>query len=139
MLTIVKGSLDDLKAEMKYEEGRVKNDIRGRKKKIKELQKAKPVNTQAILMHEKNMEKDEQLLKMFNSSKVQPVRVGDIVINYAAYLKYLKIVKGITKEYFNRAEYVVRHETGRLELADLGEYFEGFTSLPVAELRDETA
>lgn len=137
MLKIVSGSFEDLKREMKQASDLKKQEIKSWKKKLKDSKS----NTDKRLAIERNIEKEEKFTKiMFVPSKVLPVKVGGIVINYKAYQSFVKKIERLESQISLsggclRIDYKTgRYSKGYVEFADLREYFEGFVSLPEAKI-----
>lgn len=137
----VKGDFEKVKREMVRKTLRVKSEIRAYKKKIKELNKEKPVKTEKIVYFQNKIDGQEALLKIYNTGKVVPVQVGSIVINYKALVNFMKKIDDFTvgarlKENSLQVSYFKNASKGTLELFDLSSFFEGFDCIPVAELSD---
>ncbi len=139
MLEIVNGSFESLKKEMKQASQSKKDEIKAIKKRMKVI---KP-DIQNKLLMQKNIEKLEVFTKiMFVPSKVLPVKMGSIVINYKAYRAFVKKIENFPKEEalvgdILRIEYKTgEHSKGYVEFADLSSYFDGFNHIPVAVLAD---
>lgn len=139
MLKIKSGSFEDLKKEMKQANQAKKADIKVIKKKIKVV---KP-DVQTKMLMNKNIEKLEAFTKtMYVSSKVLPVKIGSIVLNYKAYCAFAKKIEGLRKtesltDDLLKIKYKTgEHSRGYVEFTDLSSYFEGFQHIPRAVLKN---
>lgn len=133
MIKIIESDLEGLKNEMKQKTANIKEVIRSLKR-IPEKGKSLSVETQ------KKIALLDNQLNMYSVSKVLPVRVGQIVINYALYKKMLPKWKGfdvslrltgdrLLVEYKNNGS-----TNGVFTLLDMSQYFKDFKHIPVAEL-----
>lgn len=135
MIKIIESDLDGLKTEMKLKTAIIKESIKALKR-LRKKEKALPVETQRKIALLDNQ------LNMYSVSKVLPVRVGQIVINYALYKKMLPKWKGfdvslrltgdrLLVEYKNNGS-----TNGVFTLLDMSQHFKDFKHIPVAELRN---
>jgi hypothetical protein len=134
MLTIVEGSLDDAKQEMKL----VLKTVQSRLSKYKRTVKPS-----------KRTEKDKALLKywenflhFFRVSRMAPVFVDNICINYMLYQRFMKKLKGFqVKCYLDKDKLILRYSNkthnGKLELYDITDKLEGMNFFPRAEITND--
>ncbi|MFY2158214.1 hypothetical protein ACOSZF_21690 [Cytobacillus firmus] len=139
MLEIAGGSFELLKKEMKQASQGKKDEVKAIKKKMKDIKPG--VKTKLDMQRE--IEGIECYTKtMFAPSKVLPVRVGSIVLNYKAYCAFAKKIEGLRKtesltDDLLKIEYKTgEHSRGYVEFTDLSSYFEGFQHIPRAVLKN---
>lgn len=135
MIKITQGSEAAIKTEMKAKTIEIKEQMKKLRKRIREERKRDNPDTVILVSLEDDMDDLEAELKFYTPSRVLPVHVGDIVINYKAFLRFLKALDG-----FNCT---VSLESGRLridygvgyaEFRDLSSYYEGFQFIPKGEI-----
>lgn len=130
MLRIISGSFDDLKAEMKNAQASVNSEI----KTFKNLYKR--TNTPALLT-ERLKQLDLKNRVFYAFSKVQPVKIDGITVDYRAVKAFEKKLKR-TEYWVEKREntlviiYNEKGSLGRVELINLTSYYEGFKSIPEA-------
>lgn len=131
-MLIVNGDFEKVKAEMKEASKARADEARA----IKKLHK-NPYNRPVLI----NLKLDsiEEAQNMYKLTKVLPVRIEALVINYKLFKAFMKNLKNYQVNLFVEKEFLVlEYENGqtkgRLELRDLATYFEGFEHIPVAEV-----
>lgn len=85
----------------------------------------------------------EALIRRFRKSNMEPGRVGNIVVNYKLYTRFMKKLKGFHTETVVTNESLTVHYgkvrgkwTGKLVLLDLTSYFEGHGEIPKVEINE---
>jgi sugar phosphate isomerase/epimerase len=135
MIKITQGSEAAIKTEMKAKTIEIKEQMKKLRKRIREERKRDNPDVPTLVSLEDDMDDLETELKFYSPSRVLPVQVGDTVVNYKAFLRFLKALDG-----FN---YTVSLESGRLridygvgyaEFRDLSSYYEGFQFIPKGEI-----
>jgi hypothetical protein len=148
MLNIYSGSIEKVKAEMKQVAKWKADEIKSVKSQIKswkdlEKKAAKEENRKEN-PYPKEWDqklKDLQILKDRFSYPAVPVRVGDIVINYAVYLKAFSKLKDleIYPETVAENEMLIHYKDGtskgKIHLYDVSELFKEIKSIPSAEIK----
>lgn len=134
MLTIVEGSLDVAKQEMRL----VLKTVQYRLSKYKRTVKPS-----------KRTEKDKSLLKywenflrFFRISQMAPVFVDNICINYKLYQRFMKKLKGYQVEcYLDNDKLIIHYSNkmhnGKLELYDITDKLEGMSFFPRAKITND--
>src|SRR5699024_10462855 len=86
----------------------------------------------------------EDLVRGFRKSSMEPRRVGNIIVNYKLYERFMKKLEGFetqvtVKEDLLLIQYGKTHGnwTGSLELYDLSDHFEGYAAVPEVEILNE--
>jgi hypothetical protein len=147
MLTIINGDLDKIKAEIKQVKQWKSEEIKELKKLIKSKQSAekkaakeenRKVNPYPRALDEKLDALEEQLALI--SSRLVPVQVEGITINFSIYQNAMKKLKGF--------EIDIKIENGQFELAykknktrgafylfDVSPHYTGFHHVPIAEIK----
>jgi|SRR5690625_86143 len=81
----------------------------------------------------------EDLVRRFRKSNMEPRQVGDIIINYKLYDRFVKKLKGyMTKVTIKEDRLLLQYGknygnwTGSLELHDLSDHFEGYADVSKA-------
>lgn len=147
MLTIVNGSLEKVKAELKQQAKWKADEIKDSKKKIKSWKDAEKKAAKEEERKENPFPKelDEklktlELMKEKYSSGAVPVRVGDIVINFAVYQKAIPKLKGckIYPEEIHGNEMIIiysdKEAKGKIHLYDISKIYSEIHHIPVAEI-----
>ena len=92
----------------------------------------------------KNISTPEDLLKIeelkaqqkyYKLSKVLPLRVGNIIVNYKFYELFTKKLKHFTLD-LTDVSFTIKYDNGWLELHDLSPHFHNFHHIPVAVIED---
>lgn len=149
MLEMIEGSIEKVKAEMKQQAKWKADEIKDTKKKIKswkEIEK-KAAKEEERKVNDYPKELDEKLndlefMKEKYSSGAVPVRVGDIVINYAVYQKAIPKLKGfkIYPEEIIGDELIIRYldkgAKGKIHLYDISKLYSEVHHIPNAEIRN---
>lgn len=146
MLTIVNGSLDKVKTELKHvkkwkadEEKQLKNKIKSWIKQEKKTAKEeKRKENQPPKEYDQKLMELEGLQKML--SGVVPVRVEDITIDYKTYQQAVNKLKDfvINLEVKNK-ELIMRYPRGSVHLYDVSSFFVDLHNIPVARVDHEEA
>jgi hypothetical protein len=140
MLT-VNGDFEEVKKQIKTANQTLTKELREVKKAEKEDVKANGRSTK----FQTKIEKLEFLIKFYSVSKMLPVRIEGIIINYKLYSDFMKKVKDLhTDTVVNPNEVVVqywklnriRETKGELTLHDISPYFKDFNNIPSTEIND---
>lgn len=150
MLTIVSGSIEKVKAEMKQQAKWKADEIKDVKKEIKSWKdrEKKAAKEEKRKENAYPKESDERIrvfefMKEKYSSGAVPVRVGDIVINYSVYLKAIPKLKGckIYPEEIQGNELIIRYldkgAKGKIHLYDISKLYSEIHNIPNAEIQDD--
>lgn len=133
----ISGNENAVKSEMYHRSAEIKQELKELKKRIRALKKESPSSTEYIVSLEMKAKKLEDRLQFYQPSKVLPVQLEGVVINFKAYQKYSKALKKQRIDFQTKLEgssVVIKHRSGALELKDLSEHFKGFVLLPKAEI-----
>jgi hypothetical protein len=148
LITIIEGSIEKVKAEMKQLAKWKSDEIKDIKKQIKSWKVAE----KKAAKEEKRAENDYpagfdirlealERVKERYSSKAIPVRVGDIVINYTVYqsaMKKLKDLKVYPDELQGHELIILYHVStgkGKIHLYDISKIYTELKNIPFAEIR----
>lgn len=111
------------------------SELKQKRRKLKGTEKAKLNGPISDL---------DLLISRFMKSKMEPRRVRNIIINYKLLDRFLKKLKGFkTKSTITDNMFLLQYGkdpnnyTGKLELIDLSEYFEGYGEVPEVEILNE--
>jgi len=120
--------LDSKKAEIKE-----LKDVRKKARKIGNDYKAERLDYE--------ISEIEAFVNRFSPSKMEPRRVGDVVINYKLYSRFMKKLKGfvITEEVSNEGlviKYYKDSHQGELFLNDLAHFFDPGSVFPEGKLQE---
>jgi hypothetical protein len=145
MLVIVDGSLEKIKDEIKMASKQVANEIKAVKNQIKNWAKAEKKTAKEEKRGESNPPKEldqklmqlEGILKIYES-KMIPVKIGDILIDFATYQKAIKKLGGFEINIEQDGQVLIlryRRDKahGAIHFRDLSPYFNDFQFLPIAE------
>ncbi|WP_144461814.1 hypothetical protein [Siminovitchia fortis] len=138
MLVITKGSKETVKKELKIAAKAKTDELKAIKKEYRKVQ------DRPRWVREK-IKRLEELQRFYMVSKVLPVKVGNIIINYLAYEKFMKNIKGFpVRHVVGDAGLKVEYETpdktkGSINFFDLNQHFSDFEHLPAAELEEKEA
>lgn len=135
MIIITQGSETAIKAEMKAKTIEIKEQMKKLRKRIREERKQLSPDMSTLVKLEDDIDDLEADLKFYTPSRVLPVQVGNVVINYKAVQKFLKILDSFSftvslDDSCLRIDYGV----GYVEFRDLSEYYQGFQFIPRGEL-----
>jgi hypothetical protein len=139
MLTIVEGSLEKIKAELKVAKKLKSDEEKELKKKIKNWVAAEKKAAKEEKRKENDPPKEfdqkiaelEGLQKMFTG--FLPVRVGDIVIDYKTYQRAVNKLKDLEIELnVTNKELVMSYGCGTVHLYDISSFFRDLRYIPVA-------
>jgi hypothetical protein len=137
MLIVVTEFVEKIKAEMKEASKATSENISNFKK---------PYKRTDIPSHlQRKIDVLEFRSNMYSVSKMLPVRIEGVVINYKLYAAFIKKLKGfninitvhpegVTLSYWK--EGARNHGKGVLKLYNISEYFEGFNHIPEARRVD---
>ncbi|WP_147536076.1 hypothetical protein [Bacillus marasmi] len=130
MLTIVSGDINSIKAEMKQAKQKKVDEA----KALRKLHKGSHTFPKEV---QTKMAELERLQSLYSSSKVLPVRVGELIINFKTYEMFTKKISGFhqmltvdpdsIKVYYNK-----NNAKGVLTLQDMSSYFKEFDHIPEA-------
>lgn len=131
MISIVEGSLDDSKEQMKKTISLVKGEV----SKLK--RSARPSNR--CKSQKETIAKHEAFVHFFRVSQMQPVYIENICINYLLYTRFLKKLKDYQiKETIQDNSLVVSYRkgtsSGKLVLHDITDKLDGLKFFPRAEI-----
>lgn len=135
-MKIVEGSFEKIKPEMEKAKRILAEEIKRLKKKHK-AEKVLPSSVQERLDNLAYLE------NLYSSSKMLPVRIEGIVINYKIFASFMKKLEGLKTSIMVLPDGVVvqywkqgtlNHGKGVLKLYDLSSYFENFEHVPNAVL-----
>jgi hypothetical protein len=137
MVIVVTEFVEKIKAEMKEASKATSENISSLKKPYK--RKGIPAHIQ------RKIDDLEFKANMYSVSKMLPVRIEGVVINYKLYAAFIKKLKGfhtnitvlpegVTLSYWK--EGTRNHGKGVLKLYNISEYFEGFNHIPEARRVD---
>ena len=135
-MKIILGNFEDLKEEMKM----FHDDV---KKKIKSLENVRKEKKYLNEEDQQKLKELETLKYLYNPSKVLPVKIADLVVNYKVLTSFLKKIKKIPHDIDFEDEYLVvryqvnSHAYGHLMLNDLSKYFRDFQNSPEGVLEGE--
>lgn len=132
MLEIVQGSLDHSKEVMKKTLSITKQNLSNLKKVVKPKERTK--------MHKQQIKEMEALVNFFRVSRMQPVYIDSICINYMLYVQLMKKLKNYQVEEFiadNKLviSYSNKSTKGRFELYDITDKLQGLNFFPKAVIR----
>lgn len=128
MIKITRGSEAAIKAEMKAKTIEIKEQMKKLRKRIREERKQDNPDTVILV----SLEAD---LKFYRPSRVLPVQVGDIVVNFKAIQKFLKILDGFNYSISLEGGHLrIDYGMGYVEFHDLSSYYEGFQFIPKGEI-----
>lgn len=138
MLVITSGSKDEVKKEMKAAGKTITDELKAVRKDYRRVQ-----NRPRWVRRKIEDLEDQQ--KIYMVSKVIPVKVGNVIINFLAYERFMKKIKrftvrhtvgdhGLKVEYENR-----KKQKGHIVFFDLNRYFSDFERLPIAEVKEAVA
>lgn len=133
MLVITSGNLDTVKEEMKAMSKELTDQAKALRKKYKPRERSNEINNK--------LKEFDRLQMFYKVSRVSPVRVENIIINYKAYEKFMKKLVGYTCSAYVSArcltiEYSNQNSKGVFTLHDLSDHYANFQYLPIAELTD---
>ncbi|MDR7237157.1 hypothetical protein [Neobacillus drentensis] len=148
MLTIVSGGIEKVKAEMKQQAKWKGDEIKSVKNQIKSWKeaekKAAKEEERKVNDYPKELDhklKDLEFMREKYSSGAVPARVGDIVINFAVYLKAIPKLKGckIYPEEIHGHELIIlytdKESKGRIHLYDISKLYSELKNIPLAEIQ----
>lgn len=135
--------MDPLKSLLDSKKARIK-ELKAEKKKLEKQKKQDnpPLGiVDNIVKLDKKIFDLEQFAKRFSPSKMQPVQIKTIVINYKLYLDFIKKLKGffITEEVKDGSlviKYYKGNTSGELVLQDLTEFFPEDSTFPEGKLQE---
>ncbi|MDR9795240.1 hypothetical protein ACTHHL_00475 [Aeribacillus composti] len=132
MLKLISSSFEDLKKEMKLSLENVNQKIQALEKERRRAE------------FEDQMKELHNLKRIYSLSKVLPVRIEGIVINYKLYKAFMKKLKGFEKHtavLWDRLEIHYREpktkNKGSLTLLNLSSYFRDFKHIPISEMEEK--
>lgn len=135
MIKITQGSEAAIKAEMKAKTIEIKEQMKKLRKRIREERKQDNPDTVILVSLEDDMDDLEADLKFYRPSRVLPVQVGDIVVNFKAIQKFLKILDGFNYSISLEGGHLrIDYGMGYVEFHDLSSYYEGFQFVPKGEI-----
>ncbi|MEK3887475.1 hypothetical protein [Bacillus sp. FSL K6-3431] len=133
MLKIIEGDFEKLKDEMK-------SASKSYAKKASTIKAAhKRVHDRPVAVN-KMLDRLEDIQKMFKVSRVLPVKIEGVIINFKAYQSFVKKLRKLdAKVSFRDGVLCLEYQTGPktggcLEFEDLTIHFQGFQHIPVAEI-----
>jgi hypothetical protein len=131
------GDFEKIKSEMKAARKAVIDASAAIRKKYRG--KNIPKNEQASL--EDNADHE----RLYSLSRVLPVSVQGVVINYKLYKAFMKKLKGFQTRIVVAGDGIVvqywkpgSQGRGRLKLYDISSYFTDFEHIPIANIREDT-
>jgi hypothetical protein len=138
VLIVVNSDFENVKSELKKAKQLCADEIKSLKKTHKK-EKIMPQNIQARLT------KLAYLSSLYSVSKILPVRIDGVVINYKLYAAFIKKLKdfnisiavlsdGVVVQYWKTG--TLNQGKGVLKLYDLGPYFKDFRHIPDAALEE---
>jgi hypothetical protein len=138
MITIVEGSIKDIKEEMKAAKKEAQKQLSGYKKKyFKRGYFTGPEHVKS------SMTWLEILVKVYTVSSVIPVQIEDKIFNYKLLNDFQKKLKGFyTSVEIDGYTLILRYGkrpgdyTGQLQLYDITEYFKTLQKIPKAEIEE---
>jgi hypothetical protein len=144
LVIIADGSLEKIKSEIAAANKQLASDIKGVKSQIRTWTK----NEKKAAKEEKRMENnppkefDQKLmqlegLKKIYESKMLPVQIGDILIDFATYQKAMKKLEGFEIDIEQDGQFIIlqyKHGKahGAIHFHDLSPYFKDFKFVPKA-------
>jgi hypothetical protein len=146
MLVIVDGSLEKIKLEIAQANKQIANDIKSLKKRISDWAKAEKKAAKVEKRGENKPPKefDQKLmqlegLKKIYASKMVPMKIGDILIDFATYQKAVKKLEGFEINIEQDGQVLIlRYRRGKahgaIPFQDLSSYFKDFQFIPAAEI-----
>lgn len=131
MIEIVNGSLESTQKDLK----KLLATMQSRLTKFRQSVKK---NDRTVEQNE-TIAKYEEFIKRFGVSKMLPVRVGHIVINYKLYQQLTNKLKGFEiseelKENMVVVTYAKKGVSGQLELYDIKKHFDGLDFFATGEI-----
>lgn len=138
MIKITQGSEAAIKTEMKAKTIEIKEQMKKLRKRIREERKRDNPDTVTLVSLEDDMDDLEADLKFYRPSRVLPVQVGDIVVNFKAVQKFLKVLNDFNYTVsLGKNCLIIDYGVGYIEFWDLTEYYQGFQFIPKGELNVE--
>lgn len=138
MIIITQGSEAAIKTEMKAKTIEIKEQMKKLRKRIREERKRDNSDTVTLVSLEDDMDDLEADLKFYTPSRVLPVQIGSIVINFKAVQKFLKVLNDFNYTVsLGKNCLIIDYGVGYIEFWDLTEYYQGFQFIPKGELNVE--
>lgn len=138
MIKITQGSEAAIKTEMKAKTIEIKEQMKKLRKRIREERKQDNPDTVILVSLEDDMDDLEADLKFYTPSRVLPVQIGSIVINFKAVQKFLKVLNDFNYTVsLGKNCLIIDYGVGYIEFWDLTEYYQGFQFIPKGELNVE--
>jgi hypothetical protein len=137
MLIVVTEFVEKIKAEMKEASKSTAESISNMKKPYRRVSMPSHVK--------RKLDELEFKVDMYSVSKVLPVRIEGVIINYKIYSTFIKKLKGFNTNLTVTSEGIAlsywkegtrNHGKGVLKLYNISEYFEGFEHIPEARRVD---
>lgn len=132
VMKIVKGNFEDLKEEMRKFHADVK-------KNIKSLEKVRKENKYLNEIELRKMKSLQTLERLYNPSKVLPIKISDMIVDYKSLTAFLKKIEKIPHSIvFEGDSLIVQYQintqiSGNMKLYDLSKYYRDFQNIPVGE------
>lgn len=133
-MIVIKSSTDKVKTEMKKATAAITDEIKEIKAKYKK-EKVKVLPKEA----EAKIEGLEHRKDMYSVSKILPVCIDGLIINFKLYETFMEKIKDfqidikVTNEHV-QIDYQKGKAQGTLVLEDMSPYFNGFVHVPVGEV-----
>lgn len=135
MLVITSGSKDEVKKEMKARGKAITDELKAVRREYRRVQDRPDWINRKI-------DELERLQEKYMVSKIIPVRVGNMIINYLVYERFMKKIRRCTVKHFVDPDgFSIEYRTGvrgkgHVDFFDLSKYFGDFQNLPVAEVKE---
>jgi seryl-tRNA(Sec) selenium transferase len=149
VLTIVSGSIEKVKSEMKQVAKWKAEEIKDTKKQIKAWKDREKKAAREEKRKENSPPKEldqhlgelEKLKELYSSSRL-PVRVGNITIDFKAYQKAIAKLQGFEFDIKLTPDEMIMHykkqkSKGAVYLFDISTYFKDLLYIPIAEIRQD--
>lgn len=138
MIKITQGSEAAIKTEMKAKTIEIKEQMKKLRKRIREERKQISPDMSTLVKLEDDIDDLEADLKFYTPSRVLPVQIGSIVVNFKAVQRFLKVLNDFNYTVsLGKNCLIIDYGIGYIEFWDLTEYYQGFQFIPRGELNVE--